>query len=92
MNYLILIRHCSIVLKKGDSSTNSELISKQWCNLDDLMKLSNLGINNAFKLKKEIKILCEEKGYLLPKGLLPMCEVVAFLNINIDYLKSMSNN
>ena len=50
------------------------LISKQWCNLDDLMKLSNLGINNAFKLKKEIKKICEEKGYLLPKGLLPMCE------------------
>ena len=69
-----------------------ELICKQWCNLDDLMKLSGLGINNAFKLKKKIKILCEEKGYLLPKGLLPMCEVVAFLNINIDYLKSMSNN
>ncbi len=69
-----------------------ELISKQWCNLDDLMKLSGLGINNAFKLKKKIKNLCEEKGYLLPKGLLPMCEVVAFLNINIDYLKDMSNN
>ena len=43
-----------------------KLISKQWCNFDDLMKLSNLGINNAFKLKKEIKTLCEEKGYLLP--------------------------
>ena len=69
-----------------------ELISKQWCNLDDLMKLSNIGINNAFKLKKEIKTLCEEKGYLLPKGLLPMCEVVAYLKINIDYLKEMSNN
>lgn len=33
-----------------------ELISKQWCNFDDLTKLSNLGINNAFKLKKKIKI------------------------------------
>ncbi len=31
-----------------------ELISKQWCNLDDLMRLSGLGINNAFKLKKKI--------------------------------------
>ena len=56
------------------------------------MKLSGLGINNAFKLKKKIKILCEEKGYLIPKGLLPMCEVVAYLKINIDYLKEMSNN
>ena len=68
-----------------------ELISKQWCNLDDLMRVSGVGINNGFKLKEKIKILCEEKGYLLPKGLLPMCEVVAFLNINIDYLKAVRN-
>lgn len=39
-----------------------ELISKQWCNLDDLMKLSNLGINNAFKLKKEIKKFAKKKA------------------------------
>lgn len=27
------------------------LISKQWCNLNDLRKLTGLGKNNAIKLK-----------------------------------------
>ena len=44
-----------------------ELISKQWCNLDDLMKLSNLGINNAFKLKKEIKHFVKKKATYFQK-------------------------
>lgn len=29
-----------------------ELISKQWCSIEDLKKLSNLGNNNVYKLKK----------------------------------------
>lgn len=29
-----------------------ELISKQWCNTHDLMKISQLDINNATKIKK----------------------------------------
>ncbi len=31
-----------------------ELISKQWCTIEDLKKLSNLGNNNVYRLKKEI--------------------------------------
>ena len=31
------------------------LISKQWCSIDDLKKLSNLGNNNVYKLKKGYK-------------------------------------
>ena len=29
-----------------------ELISKQWCTIEDLKKLSNLGNNNVYRLKK----------------------------------------
>ena len=32
-----------------------ELISKQWCDLDDLMKLGQFGRNSALKVKREIK-------------------------------------
>ena len=32
-----------------------ELISKQWCNLEDLMTLSQVGRNSALKIKKEIR-------------------------------------
>jgi hypothetical protein len=69
-----------------------ELISKQWCDMKDLMRLSRLGINNATKLRQEIKKDIQKKGYILPKGLLPMSCVVEKLNINIDYLKKVVNN
>lgn len=67
------------------------LISKQWCSIDDLKKLSNLGNNNVYKLKKEIQDELEANGYILPKGLIPMCEVVKKLKIDIDYLNKLCN-
>ena len=57
-----------------------ELLSKQWCSLQDLMKLTNLGRNSALKIRKEIITDLEDKGYKLPCGLIPMCEVVNKLN------------
>lgn len=66
------------------------LISKQWCNLSDLQKLTGLGKNSTIKLKNEIKLDLENKGYLLPNKLLPMNEVVNYLKININYLQKMS--
>lgn len=66
-----------------------ELLSKQWCSLQDLMKLTNLGRNSALKIRKEIITDWEDKGYKLPCGLIPMCEVVNKLNININYLQNM---
>ena len=32
-----------------------KLISKQWCDINDLMKLAEIGKNNAVKLRREIK-------------------------------------
>ena len=32
-----------------------ELITKQWCNLSDLMKLLGCGRNKALEVKKQIK-------------------------------------
>ena len=64
-----------------------ELISKQWCSLNDLIKLTGLGKNNASKLKNEIRIDLLNKGYQLPA---PMNEVVNYLKININYLQKMS--
>lgn len=64
-----------------------ELISKQWCTLEDLKKLTGLGKNNLLKLKREIKN--ELNNNSLPSKLLPMNEVVKYLNIDIDYLKKL---
>lgn len=64
-----------------------ELISKQWCTLEDLKKLTGLGKNNLLKLKREIKKKLNNDS--LPSKLLPMNEVVKYLNIDIDYLKKL---
>ena len=66
------------------------LISKQWCDVNDLRKLTGLGKNSANKLKNEIKIDLINKGYQLPSKLLPMNEVVSYLKINIGYLQKMA--
>lgn len=67
------------------------ILKKVWCDTNDLMKLSQLGINNTTKLKKEMKTDLENQGYLLPKGKLPMIEVIKRLKIDIDYLERISN-
>lgn len=67
-----------------------ELLFKQWCTLQDLMKLTTLGRNSAQKIRKEIITDPNDQGYKLPCNLIPMCEVVNKLNINVPYLKDMA--
>lgn len=67
-----------------------KIISKVWCTNEDLQKLSGLGITNTSKLKRKLKEGLEKDGKVLPKGLLPMSEVVKYLNIDIDYYKKIA--
>ena len=67
-----------------------ELLSKKWCTLQDLMKLTTLGRNSVLKIRKEIRTNLTNQGYKLPCILIPMCEVVNKLNINVPYLKDMA--
>ncbi len=64
------------------------LISKPWCTLSDLMKLAGVGRNKALYIKSTIKKRLEGKGYYIPYNVLPMQEVVKYLNIDIPYLES----
>ena len=73
-----------------DARETLKLISKQWCNLDDLMKLAEIGKNNAVKLRREIKNDLINRGYTLTNNRLPMIEVVNKLKININYLEKMA--
>lgn len=68
-----------------------EIISKQWCNTEDLIKITGLGRNTVLKLKKQIKNNLTAQGYSLPSGLLPMNEVVKYLKIDIDYLEDVNS-
>ncbi len=67
------------------------LISKPYCDLTDLMTLAQVGRNSALKIKKEVKESVIKKGYKLHNHLLPMKEVVAYLDLDIPYLESRAN-
>ncbi|MCI9434345.1 MAG: hypothetical protein HFI86_03585 [Bacilli bacterium] len=73
-----------------DARETLKLISKQWCNLNDLMLLAEIGKNNAVKLRKEIKQDLINQGYTLPNNRLPMIEIINKLKININYLEKMA--
>lgn len=67
-----------------------QILKKQWCSIEDLMKLAQVSRTKAYKMKTEISEILESQGYRLPQGLLPMIEVVKYLRIDLDYLERMS--
>lgn len=68
-----------------------KLITKQWCNLADLMKLLGCGRNKALDVKKQIKDKLIDEGYFIPGNDLPMQAVVDVLKIDIDRLEKIIN-
>lgn len=67
-----------------------ELLSQQWCSLNDLMKICKCGKNKALIVKNRIKNELLEGGYILSSRSLPMKAVVDKLKIDIEYLEKMS--
>ncbi len=68
-----------------------KIITKQWCNLTDLMKLLGCGRNKALDVKKQIKDKLINEGYFIPGNDLPMQAVVDVLKIDIDRLEKIIN-
>ncbi|MCI6107212.1 MAG: hypothetical protein SOU84_03870 [Candidatus Faecimonas sp.] len=66
-----------------------KIITKQWCNLTDLMKLLHCGRNKALDIKKQIKNKLISEEYFIPGNDLPMQAVVDVLKIDIDRLEKI---
>lgn len=66
-----------------------KIITKQWCNLTDLIKLLGCGRNKALEVKKQIKDKLINEGYFIPGNDLPMQAVVDVLKIDIDRLEKI---
>lgn len=65
-----------------------EIISKQWATTKDIQDLANVGRDKAMKIKKAIQKELLERNWLLPnETVIPMCELVKYLHIDINYLK-----
>lgn len=56
-----------------------KIITKQWCNLTDLMKLLGCERNKALDVKKQIKDKLIIEEYFIPGNNLPMQAVVDVL-------------
>ena len=71
-----------------------DLLDKQWANTKDIQKIGGIGEAKAIKIKKQIKDeLINNKNYYLPnERTVPMCEVVKFFKIDINYLKRIERS
>ena len=68
-----------------------KIITKQWCNLADLMKLLHCGRNKALDIKRDIKNKLVSEGYYIPGNNLPMQAVVDALKIDIERLEKIKS-
>ena len=79
------------VPKQHTASEILEVLKKQWLDTKDIQIVSGTSIDKARKLKKQIaKKIIEEEKCLLPNGLVPSDKVAKYFNLNIKYLKQIS--
>lgn len=48
-----------------------ELLSKQWCTVNDIMKICNVGMNKTVEIRSELKERITKDGFLIPNNLIP---------------------
>lgn len=74
-----------------DAKETLELINKQWCTLEDIMKLYGVGKNKALDIRRMLKRKFINEGYLIPNNQLPMNKVIEELKIDVQYLKLITD-
>ncbi len=74
-----------------DAKETLELINKQWCTLEDIMKLYCVGKNKALDIRRMLKRKFINEGYLIPNNQLPMNKVIEELKIDVQYLKLITD-
>lgn len=62
-----------------------QLVSKIWCNNQDLMTIANCGKTKMSEIKREIRTQIVKKGNKLPPDtrVVPMSEVIAYLALTL---------
>ena len=69
------------------------ILSKQWANVNDIKKIAFCGRDKAIIIRNCIAEDIEKNGKTLPiarQKLVPMENVIKYLNINVDYIYSMA--
>ena len=70
-----------------DTEETLNLISKTWCNINDLMKLTGLSRSSVLKIRNQIREQSNNEIYTRD---LPMNIVVDYLKIDVNYLKNVT--
>lgn len=68
-----------------------EIISKQWCSNQDIMKIANVSATTASKIKQEIekKFRKKEPNKYMPAYCIPTKEIIKYFYLDIEFLKSL---
>ena len=67
-----------------------DILNNQWLSSTDIKKLACVSLARAIKIKDEITADLTSKNYFVPSGVVPCDSVVKYLNLNINYLKKIS--
>lgn len=67
------------------------IIEKMWASTEDIKILGCVGYNKALKIKNEIKIQMQEKGYVIPRNLVDMKFVVDYFKIDIERIQFLAS-
>ncbi len=71
----------------------SNILSKQWANVNDIKIIANCGRDNATIIRDTIRQSILNDGYFLPtckEKVVPMEKVINYLNINVDFIFSQA--
>lgn len=68
------------------------ILDNNYLSTKDIMRIASIGVTKALNLKHKIEKEIESQGYLLPRGLVPTKNVIEALNIDVKYLKRLSND
>ena len=68
-----------------------EIISKPWCSNQDIMKIANVSVTTASKIKQEIEkeFRKREPNKYMPAYCIPTKEVIKYFDLDIEFLKSL---
>ncbi len=81
------------IVKRLSANEILKILENQWLTTKDIKDIACVGYTKASYIKNEIELKIKEKdqNYFLPAGLVPSKEVVDYLNIDIKYLKKISD-
>ena len=82
----------SRLAKRLSSKEILNILNKQYLNVTEIKKIASISIKDAREIREEITQRLKHDGYFVPDKLIPSESLVKYLNLDLSYLKKLSNN